>query len=178
MVLPREWVKMETRRGAGEMRKQGLKQKGPTLYKTGHCQPELTDCHSRECLHTFTTYIELSWIFFNLIYVVSYSIYFPKLFFPPHNLTFVKLIHVNTCHSRSLIVHCCAAFLCVNIPHLIHFPPEGHIAYPPFSAIINNTDISIRTWAYQGNSSQTMLQSPGGLNKSRFRSSMSSICEQ
>lgn len=28
--------------------------------------------------------------------------------------------------------HCYVSFLSVNMPHLIHFPVEGHTAYSPY----------------------------------------------
>lgn len=144
---------METRRGAGDGRDEKLARaqagmERPTISVTGHHQPELAICHSCECLHTFTTCGELSCTLLNLIYIVTYSIYFPMLFFPPPNLIFVRLIHVNICHSRSLTVRCHVAFLCVNMPHLIHFPVEEHTAYSPSPAIMNNIVMSILTWPH------------------------------
>lgn len=159
MLSPHEGVKMRTRRNAGGRRNQpGRAWAGAAHPLHDRSLPTWTQM-SVALMNAFI--LSLKRLYLQTIYrsVFAYSSIFlygiildivSPVVLSPTQPRFMDLILINTCCSRSFIIRCYLEFLWVNMPHLSHVPAEGHIGYSPFSAIMNDTGMSILTWASSG----------------------------
>lgn len=144
---------VETRRGARGGEKPARASAGIACPSTtAHCQSALSVCHFCQCLHIFTThgwtcgqYIELFCMLFNSFFMMSSSMYSPKLFFSHIHTTYY--LWTSSMSLWPFIVHCCIARPCVNMTHFIHFLLVRQVSYSPFADVIKNTAISILKWA-------------------------------
>lgn len=124
-VISTQGSEEEDQKGAGGVRNQpGPEKEQPTLPTIGHCQPELK-CLSFSWLslyfhskgYTQTIYRSVFAYSSTFLYGLIGNIFSPVVFFPTQPV-FVNFTHVNTCCSKSFIIHSYLEFLWVNMPHL------------------------------------------------------------